>query len=407
MENARRFEKIRQISAETEEARNFLDSIIENVPNPLYVKSADDLRFIHWNSASEKLTGFNRADVIGKTDYETSPKEVADYYAEADRKTLASGQQTDLPEVIIRNSTGELRTLHTRKVPILGPDGRPKYLLGVSEDVTDRRRAEEALRTYAHELEETVKQLQEAQDKITRQEKLAVLGQLAGGVGHELRNPLGVISNAVYFLKTVLIEADELTIEYLDRIANHVQEADKIVDDLLNLSRTRTVERQPVAVAELIFDALQRCPAPEQIALTHSAPDHLPRIYVDPQQMRQVLVNLVTNAYQAMPNGGELAITAQNSANEAENIDEKEAPPASDLQPAFVAITITDTGAGMSPDTLNKIFEPLFTTKSRGIGLGLVVSKNLVEVNGGTIMAESTYQKGSTFTISLPIAPQG
>jgi two-component system, NtrC family, sensor histidine kinase HydH len=235
------------------------------------------------------------------------------------------------------------------------------------------------------ELQQTILQLQETQERLTRQEKLAVLGQLAGSVGHELRNPLGVINNALYFLNMVLSDAEETVKEYLDLIASRVNEADKIVADLLNLSRTHVTIRQGMAVSSLVLETLQRHPPPEAVTVvTHMGTD-LPLILVDSQQISQVLANLVTNAYQGMPNGGALTIST-------------------DSEPTWVKLSVADTGVGIASGTMEKIFEPLYTTKAKGIGLGLAVSKNLVEVNGGTIEVESTEGQGAIFTITLPIS---
>ena len=226
--------------------------------------------------------------------------------------------------------------------------------------------------------------LKMAQEQLIRSEKLAVLGKLAGGVGHELRNPLGVISNAVYYLKTVLPDPDETTERYLETISRNVRKSEQIISDLLDLSRTQTGEKEPVSVLELVEEVVENQPPPEGIKISTQIPTKLPTVSIDPQQISQVLTNLITNGYQAMPEGGQLSIRAQ-------------------VENSMVDLSITDTGSGISRENMDKIFEPLFTTKARGIGLGLVVSKNLVEVNRGSIRVESREGQGSTFTISLPV----
>ncbi len=245
-----------------------------------------------------------------------------------------------------------------------------------------------ALKEYSERLEEMVEErtqeLRDAQEQLVRREKLAVLGQLAGGVGHELRNPLGVISNAVYYLEMVHPDADDTTKEYLHMISSEVHNADRIISDLLDYARTWLADRERIAVSELVDRALQKQPAPAGVEVTTSMAADLPQAYVDPGQIGQVLVNLLTNAYQAMPQGGQLIINAASSGR------------------PEVSISITDTGCGISAENMKKLFEPLFTTKARGIGLGLAVSRNLVEVNGGSIEVESTEGEGSTFTVVLP-----
>jgi signal transduction histidine kinase len=254
-------------------------------------------------------------------------------------------------------------------------------------EASERNRAETALKLHLEQLEEMIQErtqsLQEAQERLIRQEKLAFLGQLAGGVGHELRNPLGVIANAVYFLQMVLAGADGTVKEYLDLIASRVREAEKIVSDLLNLSRNRANDRAGVSIHPMIDEVLARHPAPERVTIITDLPSSLPALFVDLQQIKQVLANLITNAYQAMPQGGELTITAQ-------------------AEGEWVRLLVADTGHGMAPETMAKIFEPLYTTKTRGVGLGLAVSKNLVEVNEGTLTVESSEDQGATFILTLP-----
>ena len=250
-----------------------------------------------------------------------------------------------------------------------------------------RKRAEEELEKYSEQLEVMVeyrtRELKDTQEALIRKEKLAVLGQLAGSMGHELRNPLGVISNAVYYLQIILPEAGETAKEYLEIIASEVRNAEGIISDLLNFSRTKPAEKQEIMISELIAQVLEKQISPKGIEVIIEIPSDLQPVFVDSRHIRQVLINLVTNAYQSMPKGGRVIISAQ-------------------AKKEKVSFSITDTGVGISAQDMKKIFEPLFTTKERGIGLGLVVSKNLVEVNGGTIEFKSEEGKGSTFTVILP-----
>ena len=263
-------------------------------------------------------------------------------------------------------------------------------------NVAARERAEEALKEYLEQLEEMVEErtqeLRDAQEQMLRREKLAVLGQLAGGVGHDLRNPLGVISNAVYFLKMVHTDADETTREYLDIIKAEVVNAETIVSDLMDFARTREPAIERVSIPVLIADLLLKYPPPENVQVNTDLPADLPSVFVDPRQVKRALVNLVTNAYQAMPEGGRLTIKTSE---------------VSGKPPRSVAISITDTGCGIPDENIEKLFEPLFTTKSKGVGLGLATVRNLVEANGGSIEVESEVGKGSTFTVRLPLAEQG
>ncbi len=249
--------------------------------------------------------------------------------------------------------------------------------------------AEDEIRRLNEELEAKVQertdQLLAAQEELVRKEKLALLGQVADTVGHELRNPLGVMNNAVYFLQAVLADADETTREYLGIIKDEIAEADRIVSDLLDAVRTKPPHPGIVEVAELMQQTLRKCAIPPSVTVRLDIPETLPAIRVDPVQMRQVFWNLVTNGVEAMPDGGALEIRA-------------------DEDPAAktVTISIKDSGSGITPEHQAKLFQPMFTTKARRVGLGLVVVKNLTRVNGGSVVVESAPGKGSVFTVTLP-----
>jgi signal transduction histidine kinase len=241
------------------------------------------------------------------------------------------------------------------------------------EQIAERKRAEDALRRI--------------QEDLVRREKLAVLGQLAGSVGHELRNPLGVMNNAVYFLKTVLNQSDETVREYLDIIKQEIDKSQRIITDLLDFARTKTPRTQVVLTRHLVLEILSRSATPEQITVRTEVPEGLPALWVDPLQIGQVLQNLITNAFQAMTEG---ILTIRAEAGEEQTL----------------RISVIDTGVGISSEGMARLFQPLFTTKARGIGLGLTVCKNLTEANGGRIEVESHLGEGTTFTVVLPVAEE-
>jgi PAS domain S-box-containing protein len=265
--------------------------------------------------------------------------------------------------------------------------GESALTVGVDRDITEQIRAQNALKEYSERLEEMVgertKELEETQRQLLRQEKLAAIGQLSGGIGHELRNPLGVISSAAYMLQSILLDADERIREYLSLISEETRSATKIVNDLMDFARTRPAQQEETDLSSLIVRVLERQAPPQDVQVATEIAANLPITFVDPQQIALVLANLVNNAYQAMPDGGVLTISAQQDNG-------------------TVVLSVRDTGCGIPRENMDRLFEPLFTTKPRGIGLGLATSKSLVEANGGSIDVESQEGRGSAFTITLP-----
>jgi len=278
--------------------------------------------------------------------------------------------------------------------PIKDKHGEVTNALVQHKDITERRRAEQKLEEYRVNLEEMVeqrtKELRDAQEELVRQEKLAVLGQLAGGVGHELRNPLGAIKNAAYFLNIALEDTDPEIKETIEILGKEVETSERIINSLLDYARSKPPTKRKVDVNPVIQQSLSRTTIPDQVEVQSQLDEGLPSILADPDQLAQVFGNIILNAIQAMPKGGQLTIKSE------------------EHKPDWVTVSFADTGVGISEENLGKLFEPLFTTKAKGIGLGLAITKTIVEAHGGTIEAESTAGEGTTFTVKLPLGhPEG
>jgi PAS domain S-box-containing protein len=387
----------KQADDELRESKALFETVVENIPLMIFLKEAADLRFVMFNKAGEELLGYDRKVMLGKNNLDLFPPEQADQYMTKDREVLdGEAGMLEIPEEPILTANKGQRLLHTRKICIRGADGVTKYLLGISEDITERKQAEQKLARYSEHLEEMVadrtRELREAQEKLVRHEKLVVLGQIAGSVSHELRNPLGVISNAIFYLKLVQPDADEKIKKYYDMIETETHNSEKIIGDLLEFARIKATEQKPIAAVELVQRTLDRFPVPDTIIASLKLQTDLPMVFVDPLQMEQVLGNLITNACQAMKDGGELTISAHLVVPVPERDRKKE----------MMAFAVNDTGVGIPPENMAKLFDPLFTTKITGIGLGLAISKKLAEANGGRIEVQSEPGKGSTFTVYLP-----
>ncbi|MGD0795141.1 MAG: ATP-binding protein [Dehalococcoidales bacterium] len=253
---------------------------------------------------------------------------------------------------------------------------------------------EKSLQGYYEQLENEVelrtKDLEQVQEKLIRSERLAAVGELASGVGHELRNPLNVIRNCAYLLNMSLSEkTDEEAANTLKVLDKQIDVANKIVTDLLDFTRIKPPSQSKVDLNILVKESLSYITVPEHVTVKASLNGHSPHIVTDGEQISRVFANIISNAVQAMsgpgtPKSGELTIDAGS--------DE-----------SFAWIKFKDTGCGISEENMKKIFEPLFTTKPKGIGLGLAISKRLVEQNGGKIEVASRVGEGATFTVKLPL----
>ena len=258
-----------------------------------------------------------------------------------------------------------------------------------ARDITERVQMEAALQKYSEQQEEMVaertQELHQAQEQLVRQERLAILGQLGGGIAHELRTPLGAIKNMAYFLNMVLDKTNDEIKEALEVIDKEVNTSAKIINSLLDYARPRPPMHVLTDINLIIKQVIERAKVPKNIQVMEILDEEITSIYADPNKLTQVFLNLVTNAIQAMPKGGQLSITS----------GEK------DGEQIFVAIT--DTGLGISAENQRKLFQPLFTTKARGIGLGLSLVKMMVEEHDGKIDVMSEEGQGSTFTFTLPL----
>lgn len=384
----------KQAERELLERNAFIQTILDNLPIGIAVNSVAS--GVDFNYMNEKFLEFYRTtrEALAKTDSFWGAVYENEKFREEIRQRViddtSSGDITRMQwdDIPIQRKGEETTYISARNIPIQ----RNELMVSVVWDTTHRREAEEAIRELNESLEKRVEErtleLKEAQEKLLRQERLAVLGQLAGSVSHELRNPLGVISNSVYILLSLLKDADQKTKDYIQMINEETRRSEKIITDMLDFSKVRTPDARAFRVDEIIHSVLERKNAPEKIKVVNTIGKDLPMGYADPLQITQILENLLANAYQAMTDGGKLELSASPQQRE---------------RGAFIRLEVKDSGEGMTEEVLGKIFEPLFTTKPRGIGLGLPLSKSLIKANGGLIEVNSKVGKGSTFTFFIPV----
>jgi signal transduction histidine kinase len=237
------------------------------------------------------------------------------------------------------------------------------------------------------------------QSQLMRSERLSSIGRLAAGVAHELKNPLGAIRNAIYYIRNALVnnpvlETDPHLSEILKLAENEVDGSVMIIGELLDFSRVVNLVPRKTMINDLMEEIPSLVTIPNNIELTLDLDPQVPSAMIDPDRLRQVFVNIVTNGIQAMGQGGKLKIKTGFEIDSFGNDKD---------QKNMIYVMIEDTGSGIAPWHLTKIFEPLFTTKARGTGLGLAISNNIVEKHGGVIQVTSQQGKGTCFNVKLPL----
>lgn len=222
--------------------------------------------------------------------------------------------------------------------------------------------------------------------RLQRSERLVAIGQVSGGIAHELRNPLNVIKTSIYYLLHAKNPTPLKTAEHLQRVERHVTVADGVITALSNFAKLPVPNLRPFPLDPCLREVLELNPIPDNIHVVVDCPDALPPVLADPDQLRIVFANLIRNAREAMPQGGKLTLAAH-PANGA------------------IDVSVTDTGMGITPENLSRIAEPLFSTKARGLGLGLAIVRSILEKNACSLHISSSPGKGSTFTVRLMAAP--
>jgi two-component system, cell cycle sensor histidine kinase and response regulator CckA len=323
----------------------------------------------------------------------------------------------DIPAEPIQTPHG-MRWLHTRKIPVV-VGGAPRYLLGVSIDITDMQRAAETLRTSQGELERrmaertaalereveerrrTEDELRRVQEQLLQAQKMEAMGRLAGGVAHDFSNLLTIVLNYASLLLPTFGSNDRRR-HYVEEVKRAGERGVALTQQLLAFSRQQVIERRVLDLAQIVrdMDAMIRRLVGEDVTVSTVIAPELGRIKVDAGSIEQVILNLVINARDAMPRGGELTIEARNA-----DVDEVYGREHLDgVRGAQVVLVIRDTGIGMDEATQQRIFEPFFTTKpkGKGTGLGLATVFGIVRQAGGNIRVDSEPGKGTTFHVYLP-----
>ncbi len=343
-----------------------------------------DFIYLEVNDAFEELTGLKKANVLGKKATEAIPgiKEAHPELFQIYGQVASTGKKERF-ELFFKPLGIWL------SISAYSP--QKGYFAAVFENITEQKQSRKLLEEYSTGLELTVndrtRELNHTQDRLLKAERFAAIGELAGMVGHDLRNPLTGIKNAAYYLKRKQSACmDEKGKQMFEVIDKSIDYANRIVDNLLEYSREVSLEIDECSPKSLIDYVVLMVQIPEHIKFIDNTHDE-PTIWIDTNKMERVFINIIKNAIDAMPEKGTLEIGSRQIG---ENVE----------------FTFGDTGVGMSEQTLSKLFTPLFTTKAQGMGFGLAICKRIVEAHGGNIKVESAVGKGTTFTLTLPIEPR-
>ena len=355
--------KRKRAEEQLREARDRLDHIVSMNPAAIYLAKPfpdySDYVCSYISDGATSVTGFGKEKFIGDTQFWYSrvhPDDLRTYFKEI---PLLWQNNHHIFEYRFLHNDETYHWIHEEANVVR--TGKDVEVTGYWTDVTEQKKLEE---------------------KLLKSERLAAIGELAAMVGHDLRNPLQSIAGATYFLeKKRTSNLDDKEREMFEVIKSGIKYSNSIIIELLDYSKELKLNPESTTLKRLIRDALSLVQIPENIKVIDTT-EETP-ITVDVDQMERALTNLIENAVEATPKGGKIVIRTR-KLNE------------------IVEITIADTGTGISKDRLGKIWMPLYTTKSKGVGLGLAVTKRIAEAHNGSVQAESVVGQGSKFTIRIP-----
>jgi PAS domain S-box-containing protein len=354
--------------------RELADSITDS-----FVALDSNLKYVYWNKACEKITGISAEDAIGRNLFEV-------FNEDEETKKVAATYMKVLKTRKSRVFVDELR-IKGKKVAVENHIYPSKTGVSVfTKDITPRKELQEKLEEYTQHLEDLVKVRTE---KLKASERLATIGETAGMVGHDIRNPLQTITGELYLTKAEVLSLPEgdtkrNLMESLQIIGDQLAYINKIVADLQDFAKVSKPVLEKVDLEKTIKEIMSTVTVPQDVRVVVAIRKDYPKLQSDPTYLKRIMINLVTNAVQAMPNGGKLSVKA--TWDEGNSI-----------------VTVEDTGQGIPEETKDKIFKPLFTTKAKGQGLGLAVVKKLVNALGGNITFESDIGKGTCFKVKIPL----
>jgi PAS domain S-box-containing protein len=352
-------ERTKELRDSEEKLRKIFESVTDGISvidlNGVITEANQRTVELHGFGSKNELLGKNALDLVATGDHEKITRDM--------RKALKKGLIRGVECTLLRADGSELPGELSTSV-LKDASDNPVGYVTISRDIAERK---------------------QMQEKLLTSERLATLGQFSGSISHELRNPLGVVDSSVYYLKTKLKDTDEKVQEHLDRIKSSVASATAIIESLLNLTRMKEPQRQKLDLITVTADAINASKVPAKVNVARNFPDREVLVNADWEDFLMAFKNIVKNAVEAMDGEGTLTVTIQMT-------DDGQAE-----------VSFVDTGAGIATEDLERVFQPLFSTKAKGIGFGLSIAKMVIDKHGGTIGAKSEPGKGATIIIQLPL----
>lgn len=381
--------------AEIRELKLGLDGVSDGV----FVYDPDVLRFLYVNEGACAYLGYTQEELLGLAPYDVSDgHDEASFRAIVDNLRTGANDRT-ISEVYHRRKDGTLVPVEVA-TQLIHPEGQAPRIISIARDITERKNAREALERHQRELEnlvaERTQSLRDAQAELIRRERLSTLGQLTATVSHELRNPLATIGPSLYVLKTLIPDTDKRVSAIIERIERNVLRCDHIISDMLDFARQRDLLPRVTDGNACIREQLSDYQPPPGVELTLMLEPGPVAVALDVDSARRALVNIIDNACHAV-----LA-----KVNDGAGADFK---PEVRLRTrvtddGYFAVVVEDNGCGMNEEVSQRIFEPLYSTKNFGIGLGMIIVKNIMDRHGGSVEVASVVGEGSTVTLKFPLS---
>ncbi len=376
----------KKIESKLRESEQRFRNFIENNPDGILVADVETKKFIFGNRRISEMLGYNLEEIEDMGVMDIHPEEDVQYVIEQFEKQARK-------EILL-----------AKNIPVKRKDGSVFYadinssdtilngkkcLVGAFRDITERMNMEEQLRELSENLsqkvEEQTHELKETQEKLIYREKMEAVGKFAGGISGKLKSPFEIINNSLFNLRLKLKDTGEDVRRDLNIIQQAINRACDLVLGLPEYTRFKVPMLIKGDINTIVQEVLIDSEIQENIVVESQLDKNLPQIDFDPNQIKQAFINIILNAVQAMPNGGRLTIKSK-------LIDDS------------IEVDFKDTGEGISEENLKKVFEPLFSTKTENIGLGLPIVKDIINKHNGTVAIESKIGEGTKITIKLPIS---